>query len=225
MVHQRKISISSIGILFPPDDGSQDDQSSSSSSCISEQVTDSESEADDQHERWERKRRPSDTRPGMPCRQASQASHLKFIESNAQLLSERNSGIPSFHDSGTSFDSTIATEPEVLCDYPCSPQKVTRSISNDSLPHRPERQASGRHLQLNSTPPSVRRTRRSERAAIAAKKRRMPPTIPRRQPSGTGQRVLLRVQQAPALVKSNSAPLLSTRVDPAFTKPCAGYAA
>ena len=140
----------------------------------------------DQPKRWERNRRPSDIRPGLPLRQASTPGLDvdEFIESNSNLLS--------LGDSLTSFNSTIESD----CEVDCHVQRVTRTLSCDSLPQIPKRQASGRKLVVSPMPNTERRARRSARAGS---KRLGPPSIPRRQASGNTERGIQKSPSSPAL--------------------------
>ena len=201
MVPVRDSSFSSLDIHQVQDNGSDCSRSDSRSDS-------------DQQERWERKRRPSDIRPGLPRRQASSPS-LVFAESL-----ESDPDLFSLDDSLTSFGSTSTTLTEfddsaILTESKEDPPKqaVTRSLSSDSFPLMPRRQASGRQLQASPLPPTERRIRRSPFPA-GTSNRLGPPTIPRRQASGKKQRVVS---------KSRSLPVQPIRC-PSF-KSCAGSAA
>lgn len=172
------------------EDGGSDDASSVSSCSTSSSIS-------SQHERWERKRRPSDSRPGLPLRQAS--SHgLELFASNSELLS--------LGDSLTTFDSLAAaaaadgllkgddTDQGMAAD-----QGMTQPLSSsDSLPLMPLRQNSGRQLFVSLSPlaPSERRIRRPPNrisSGISGDNltgRLGPPSIPRRQASGRKQRAI-----------------------------------
>lgn len=140
----------------------------------------------DQSERWECKRRPSDCRPGLPLRQASTPDIEldRFIGSSSNLLS--------LGDSLTSFSPTIESD----CELDFRVQCVTQTLSCDSLPQIPKRQASGRKLLVSPMPNIERPARLSVRAG---NQRLGPPSIPRRQASDNTKREIQKSSSLPAL--------------------------
>lgn len=122
----------------------------------------------DHGERWDPVE-ASDDRPGIPSRKAS-SNALNLQDSQSTILSR------------DSLTSTSFTEEEA------HRKVVIRSVSSDSLPQMPRRQASGQQLMSMSKAQRPIRTRspmRSKRARQLG-----PPSIPRRQASGKDKGVL-----------------------------------
>ena len=164
--------------------GLQDHQDDASTSSLS---------ATDHGERWEAMD-ASDDRPGIPSRKAS-SNALNLQDSQSITFSEDNLTIQS-----ASLDEE-------------GPRKVVlRSVSSDSLPLMPKRQASSQQLVSTSNPKRPIRTRSPIRPRRGRKLG--PPSIPRRQASGKNK---------DDISKSLTLPMRPKRC-PSF-KSCAGTAA
>jgi hypothetical protein len=150
----------------------------------------------DHGERWDLVE-ASDDRPGIPSRKAS-SNALTLQDSRSTILSQ---------DSLTSIALTSAASLDEE-----ARKAVIRSVSNDSLPQMPRRQASGQQLMLMSKPQCPIRTR----SPMRPKRGRQlgPPSIPHRQASGKDKGVL---------TKSLSLPMRPIRC--ASFKNCVGPAA
>jgi len=169
-----------------------DDCSDCSCSCTS-------SSSEHCSERWEQ-HKPSDGRPGIPHRQVSSPSLFSDPDDSdsEDEDEEEESCIIVIENLQESLTSPIVARERPLRAARAGRTRagpvVARTISTDSLPCLPKRQASGRQINLGSSnhtspcPPRGRRMRTKRTQAksprpLARTTRNGPPSLPRRQAS------------------------------------------